>query len=61
MKYEYIIVGDNNEWFSTCTRLADAKDEMKRLSEDDDVKEKCSTLYLYKGEEIDRVDLEEED
>lgn len=72
MKKEYIIVGDNNFWYSSCgTNKKEAIAEAKEIIEEGNDGYACGEcgrepccepelLYIYKAEEVKRIEKEEE-
>lgn len=66
MKQEYLIIGSNNFWYASgITSLEAVKEEVKRIKgnqayanpENGKIAELPDTLYVYKAEEIKRIEL----
>lgn len=51
VKKEYLILGDNNEWYATLTRKQDVKSELKRIKSDYD-EDTFNELYIYEATDI---------
>ena len=49
---EYLLLGSNNEWYSTCKTMGEVIEELARIKE---AKEEPEVIYVFKAVEVDRV------
>lgn len=64
MNKEYIIVGDNNYWYSTCNNLEDADTELKQIKNhiksgvyEGELAGEAEELYIYEAKEIKSITI----
>jgi len=70
-KKEYLIIGSDNFWYTTCSNMKEIEREIEQIKEDvksygnpensDRQEDLPETLYIYEAKEIKQVDLSEEE
>ena len=71
MKKYYLVIGSDNFWYSMDSSLKEAKETIEHIKSDPSFygnpesnqrqSEPPETLYIYKAEEVDRIDLLEDE
>lgn len=62
MKKVWLVIGSNNFWYAECESLEDAKEtaEQIKAGEGGYEVEKPERVYIYEGQEVARIEIEEE-